>query len=460
MRSIPELDSLYDLILEKDHRQKIVKFGVPQDVADYLHQLDDKYSLWFADKLMKMEDFQKANNKINWIRTHILTDMQGILDWVKNVQDTILKNYTWEQAVAAQREYHQNIETKTLNNAEKNKIIKQYDDGYYWVDLESTNCSEEAESMGHCARTSAETLFSLRRYTPESDSIESFITIGASPSEGTWTQAKGKRNSKPKEMYYGYIADILVDNEMLRYKTEYDSKNDFTAVELKQYVEDHPDQFVNSDELITKISESVISFKDFKQIYNNLEIAKLKYYSIDLSDDSFGDNEEYVQHRASIYWKVPLENFGDYAYNVEEYITKDNPYDGEDSKKSRDILHDVFPNESFNFVRVNIYENEINFLGDIESRDDISEETESGLDNFRDFCNNIIWEDEHFDEEKTYERFLEYLRDKNVIPDEDEDSSVIKPKRPEDPRQMKFDFMNAKENCFYKLYSQIIKEGI
>lgn len=42
------LESNYiNLILEKDHRENIKKIGIPEDVADYLHQLNDKYSIWF-----------------------------------------------------------------------------------------------------------------------------------------------------------------------------------------------------------------------------------------------------------------------------------------------------------------------------------------------------------------------------------------------------------------------------
>ena len=52
------------LLLEKDHRQKIIKIGLPTEVADYLHNLNDKYSLWFADKINKMPMFQMSRNKL------------------------------------------------------------------------------------------------------------------------------------------------------------------------------------------------------------------------------------------------------------------------------------------------------------------------------------------------------------------------------------------------------------
>lgn len=44
-----------------------------------------------------------SKNKINWISVNILDDMQGILDWIRGVQNINIKKYTWEQAVEAQK---------------------------------------------------------------------------------------------------------------------------------------------------------------------------------------------------------------------------------------------------------------------------------------------------------------------------------------------------------------------
>ena len=119
-------DIYNDILLEKDHRQKMMKFGIPEPVADYLHSVDDKYSIWFANQIKNMEGYQTSRSKVNWIQVNLQTAMQGIIDWVKNTPNVLLKNYNWEQAVEAQEDYHANIKTKTLEGEEENKILKKY----------------------------------------------------------------------------------------------------------------------------------------------------------------------------------------------------------------------------------------------------------------------------------------------------------------------------------------------
>jgi hypothetical protein len=84
----------FSLLLEKDNRPKILKMGLSQEVADYLHQIHDKYSLWLADKFNKMPGFVSSRDQIQWIRNREIA-ITGILDWIRNTPNIQINNYSW-----------------------------------------------------------------------------------------------------------------------------------------------------------------------------------------------------------------------------------------------------------------------------------------------------------------------------------------------------------------------------
>lgn len=282
-------EQFVSVILEKDNRQKILKIGMPQDVADYLHNMSNKYSLWFADKINKMPEYQASKDKIRFIH-NLQTQIQNIIDWIRGEQNVNINIYDWQNALEKATEYHDRL-TVTHKDKETNTIIKEYPDGFYWVDIESTSDSCERSSMGHCASTSkGDTLYSLRKYNKAIDAVESFITIAISPDDGIWYQCKGRKNSKPKQEYYPYIVDILIYKNVFQFKTEYDSRNDFKAQDFKQYLEENPNVYPNTDELIEKIDESTIGFDDFEKILDEYQTS-FKYFGI-MIDSGYGDDED------------------------------------------------------------------------------------------------------------------------------------------------------------------------
>ena len=53
---------------------------------------------------------------------------------------------------------HMNFERKGAEN-----VIHEFDDGSYWYNLDTSNCSVEGERMGHCGGDSRGVLVSLRK---------------------------------------------------------------------------------------------------------------------------------------------------------------------------------------------------------------------------------------------------------------------------------------------------------
>jgi len=376
----------YKLLLEKDHRKKITKMGMPANVANYLHTFDDKYSLWFADKINKMpayKHYTQDHQKLMFVH-NLETNMTSILDWIRNTPNILIKEYDWQSALDAAREYHDNIEITNISR-ETNTIMKEYENGFYWVDLESSYDSCEESSMGHCANTNkADTLYSLRKYNNATRNVESFITIAASPDSNTFYQCKGKRNSKPKEEYYEYIVDILIQNDIYTFKSEYDTGSDFTNKELIEYLNNKE---LNKEEeaFLEKVNESSITVEDFEKIlkeYSNY----FKYYDMCIYEGE--ETDLYVYY--NFYLEIKKED-------------TDLPISCLDLENSaaKKYFRKVIP------IWVNDLEVETLEDGGVAIKGTFEDDTyynldETGLDAFKSQCEYLKRENEQFD----YEEFI------------------------------------------------------
>lgn len=380
---------IHQLLLEKDNRPKILKMGLSQEVADYLHQIHDKYSLWFADKLKKMPAFMSSRNQLQYIH-NMQTAITGILDWIRNTPNIQINNYSWDQALSAEKEYHDGLKVSDLN-LEENTIIKKYDDGFYWVDLESTSDNDEASAMGHCATThKGETLYSLRAYNKATKNIEPFITISVSPDEGQWHQCKGKRNSKPKKEYYRYIADILIHKNIFRYKSEYDSGNDFGPRDFLEYVEENEDTIPNADEITNKIKEDLIDHSDFEKILTKYDFV---HFDIQLDDDS--DSGVYIT--PSFHTEIKR-SYTDLPFELMEL-------------KNEDALSYFLNAIDVHMTNVEVEDTNdgISIRGDIEDSDNSFTLDEDGLNSFRQSCEYYKGLDNKFEIKSFIEDHLEKI---------------------------------------------------
>lgn len=156
---------------------------------------------------------------------------------------------TFDEMYNKSIEWHESLKASGLVKTEEGYIIKKYDDGYYWVDLLTNNCKEEADAMGHCGKTSANTLLSLRKknikgiepyvtiavdYYYDETNVEVYIENGRIPRYSTLYQCKGKNNKKPVSKYHRYIVDLLLDSDIdiSEIEEEYSPEEDFQLYDL------------------------------------------------------------------------------------------------------------------------------------------------------------------------------------------------------------------------------------
>ena len=443
MRDNSKLEDIFeDLLLEKDHTQTMIKFGVPEPVAKYLHDYDNNRSIWFANEFKKMPEFQTAQNKIAWIRSKA-NDMQSIKDWHSSVPNINLKKYSWQQALEASQQWHDRLSADKMIEKETNKVIQKYPDGFYWVDLEDTRCREEAATMGHCGTTNkADTLFSLRKYDPGRDLIDSHITMAISPDDEKWFQCKGKNNSKPKEMYWGYIADILNKYKCYTYNSEYNGQNDFKPENFKEYIEDHPDKFPNADEIIEMLNESGLQAKADKLF------DKYKFKRFDISWE-VSESDDYIYATA----------YGGFSFQ-QSMIENCPPLQSMKRSSLYEYVKDaldkfyIYPDELQANDGIQIDGNDVNVSIDI--RKDDSYYSRDELSNFESFLDNIVEMDEKLDDKdfvgEFVEKFQEILEENDELlnPDEVETDPFDVYRKGDVEGQMKFKLESFSFKDYYK----------
>lgn len=157
--------------------------------------------------------------------------MRTIVDWLKSPlrenEEINLSEYTFDQAYEEAQEWHDNLKATGIIEDETGKILKTYDDGWYWIDLETTDCKAEGEAMGHCGvTTESDTMWSLRK------NKSPHVTMAVNTNTNTITQIKGRNNKKPIEKYHSYIVDIILDSGLKRFEYEYDTGDDFRIDDL------------------------------------------------------------------------------------------------------------------------------------------------------------------------------------------------------------------------------------
>jgi len=273
----------WKLILEaRDNRKKIKKFLNNEDVINWSHNLNKDYSIWiansFKDEILKEFESEGSFKKVQtdgnkWNKNDVLRLMKNgddvdeekesksdrrlymlislyydrlmyrlaskyryVMDWTTAIlRDTgvreNLKGLSLEDAWNKSDEWH-----KKIANADNGIIINEegtilitFKDGYYWLDLETNDCPDEASAMGHCGVTNeGTTLFSLRK------NKQPHVTVAFDEDTNEITQMKGKGNTKPNNKYHKYIVDLLINPniEIDGFRYEYHPEDDFQISDL------------------------------------------------------------------------------------------------------------------------------------------------------------------------------------------------------------------------------------
>jgi hypothetical protein len=337
------------------------KLGVKDDQAEALSRIAGPLSVFFAYKILEMyeEEYydttERAKEIINRDKISIQQrmglvngsnsfsrerdKMRGIMDWVRVALAGNVKPYqelTFKQLYDESERWHESlgIGDSKIDYIEENPIILDYrknDEGYYWVDLGTGNCPDEAERMGHCGSTRGN-LYSLRSFR----NIENNHTLNRShltasiDGNGNLLQLKGPKNSKPSKELHPLILQLLYtkkdENYLIygfgyEYNSSYDFKlSDLTDDEVKKIYGDRPELFDGRQE--KKLLRSLGLVDSVKTDYKFTLTIPVKYASDyirgelkDIVSDiligdtwQYWDNYQYADWEASIQYHIDEEN--------------------------------------------------------------------------------------------------------------------------------------------------------
>lgn len=257
------------------------KIGFNEENADILDTLCGSLSVWMAKKMMGLQQqnstswgnppkegvelIDQMNN--NGIIRKYRPTIQSIMDWVRVGLNGNVKQYqnlSFLELTNLSKQWHDSLDVGQgdINYNEKNPIILDFRDkdgnGFYWVDLQTKNSSEECDRMGHCGRSSYGYLYSLRQVVPINNKykLNKSVLTAAIGGDGILYQLKGVKNSKPKDEYHQYILPLFYvlggggeeDDYLIQgFGSEYASEQDFKLSDLPE--ETIKDLYQNRPEL-------------------------------------------------------------------------------------------------------------------------------------------------------------------------------------------------------------------
>jgi hypothetical protein len=223
-----------------------------------LYDMCGNLAVWLGKKLYKHREENSADymsldygyDELNRIPPEDRDQIQSIMDWYKVGLNGNIKPFealTFSELYEKSYEWHKSLEIGdgAIGYIEKNNIILDYRKdgiGYYWVNLETNNSTEECNRMGHCGRTSyTNTLVSLREYVKINDkhTLNKSVITGAIDFDksGKIYQMKGPHNQKPDQKYYPYLIDLILKDDRIKgFGSEYSSDDDFSILDLDKEI--------------------------------------------------------------------------------------------------------------------------------------------------------------------------------------------------------------------------------
>lgn len=338
------------LLLEKDLRKVLIKNGLSQELADWAHSIDPKYSGFVANvaffnnssyisnptqyvesdryKLLTIRLRDIINklfknpikpqlpvqpNKMNLQQAEqLLSQLEYMKDWFDNPTRENREDPTklsWEDALRFAEEYHEAQEAKagsSLQIKDDQEVIIKYPDGFYWLRLNASSCREEADAMGHCGSAQKGELFSLRDRNGYP-----FITAAIDEDAESSEQIYGRANTKPKDKFHKRILEILGKLnirkvETKNYKDESFNVEDDVSDELKEWFEEEFGYYPTKGGTTEK--EMVDAKTRLRELNEDLD-----YVGVDADFDS---SDEYAS--ISCYMSIDITK-----YDVNDNISKD-----------------------------------------------------------------------------------------------------------------------------------------
>jgi len=187
------------------------------------------------------------------------------------------------------------------NQEDPDQVIHTFEDGSYWYDLQTSNCSVEGERMGHCGSDSRGTLISLRKKEARKKQSKSYVTLAYNDFENTIYQIKGWSNSAPPESVWEHIS-WFIENAGVEYveeNGEHSNDPDEFRYMIDHLKSENPSVNFNGS-LEDRMNDIAEQLAIIEQEYSDLENCSV------YSNVEEYDNEPYIDFGAECSFDVNL----------------------------------------------------------------------------------------------------------------------------------------------------------
>ena len=128
------------------------------------------------------------------------------------------------------------------NREDPDHVIHTFEDGSYWYNLDTSNCSVEGERMGHCGADSRGVLISLRKRPAGRKKSTSYITMTYEDESygggGSLYQIKGRSNDAPPDETWPHIDWFIKNMGITTVQETGEHSNDMDGFqEMNQYLQ-------------------------------------------------------------------------------------------------------------------------------------------------------------------------------------------------------------------------------
>jgi len=267
-------------------------------IEDYIKNGKDS-DKELEEAIVKDWNDEGVENVVVGMQEHLNDNVNYVLDWLKSPlrdEKFNLGELTFDDAYDKSKTWHNSLKATGKVVDETGEIFIEFDDGSYWIDLQTTNSEDEANAMGHCGVTNdGDTLLSFR------DKNKSpHVTVAFGSSDGAIYQMKGRNNKKPVEKYHKYIYRLLVDPELKPkyFAYEYLKEEDFNMSDFNKETFDkvynyNPNLVYQSIQYDTKmcrglLEKGFLNKDDIKDVMTNSHGVSVELF-LDLISEYDGD---------------------------------------------------------------------------------------------------------------------------------------------------------------------------
>ena len=241
-----------------------------------------------------------------------------------------------------------NIAKEELENREDpDMVIHQFDNGLYWYNLNTYNCSIEAERMGHCGSDSRGVLVSLRERKGKRKASSSYVTMTWNEDSQILYQIKGRSNNAPDEELWEYISWFIQNAPINSVMETGEHSNDLSGFEeMNVYLqEENPDVsfegMLNLDEIEEAVQEVV---NDYRGDYTSI------YAEVQDPNDWGGDGQyAYITINSELSFEVDL-GWPDIVRRDRDYYSADEADSGDINDMLDSIPFDSYTSTARDFV--------------------------------------------------------------------------------------------------------------